>query len=235
YQERYDVIQYYSTHGMAATLSKFYTNLSTTSRETQRKKIYQWLAKKDHIAGLVSTTGTAKQRSWRRLGACTTLSHETEDMLVRWVHDMRKDGVPHPLFLILRTSKSKVKAVVQENLAVPQGFGKRLWESVEPMEAKFNCRVYGNPTAWWNGSISLSFLEFHFSERPDLDTKPVLFVWDDFSAHWTEEVVAYATSINVVLVRIPPRVADPTKCSISLIQAAHQYDRLAGWRVPHLP
>ncbi|RQM20227.1 hypothetical protein B5M09_010695 [Aphanomyces astaci] len=84
-------------------------------------------------------------------------------------------GTKHPLFLILRTSKSKVKAVVQENLAVPKGFGKRLWESL------------------------------HFSERPDRDTKPVLLLWDDFSAHWTEEVVAYATSINVVLVRIPPR------------------------------
>ncbi|RLN98110.1 hypothetical protein DYB28_002775 [Aphanomyces astaci] len=311
---------------MAATLSKFYTNLSTTSRETQRKKIYQWLAKKDHIAGMVSTTGTAKQRSWRRLGAGTTLSPETEEMLVRWVNDMRKDGVPvthamhqlmaleaavdegysehefkagwhwmvgfkrrhklslrartrdsnedgiatrqefsqhvrdlmgehgvdvvynadqtavnyeylptkrindigektvwvkcggktkervtamvlansagtkHPLFLILRTTKSKVKAVVQDNLVERQGFGKRLWESVEPMDAKFNCRVYGNPTAWWNGSISLSFLEFHFSERPDRDTKPVLLLWDDFSAHWTEEVVAYASSINTVVV-----------------------------------
>ncbi|RQM19383.1 hypothetical protein B5M09_013887 [Aphanomyces astaci] len=72
------------------------------------------------------------------------------------------------------------------------------------MEAKFNGRVYGNPTAWWNGSISLSFLEFHFSELPDRETKPVLLLWDDFSAHWTEEAVAYATSINVVLARIPP-------------------------------
>ncbi|RQM29972.1 hypothetical protein B5M09_012422 [Aphanomyces astaci] len=107
-------------------------------------------------------------------------------------------GTKYPLFFIFRTTKSKVKAVVQENLVERQGFGKRLWESVEPMEAKFNCRVYGNPTAWWNGSILLSFLEFHFSE-------PVLLLWDDFSAHWTEEVVAYATSINVVLVRIPPR------------------------------
>ncbi|RHY07350.1 hypothetical protein DYB25_001610 [Aphanomyces astaci] len=111
----------------------------------------------------------------------------------------------HPLFLILRTTKSKGKAVVQENLVERQGLGKRLWESVEPMEAKFNYRIYGKPTEWWNGSISLSFLEFNFSERPDRDTNPVLLFWDDVSAHWTEEVVAYATSINVVLVRIPPR------------------------------
>ncbi|RHY91717.1 hypothetical protein DYB26_007031 [Aphanomyces astaci] len=114
-------------------------------------------------------------------------------------------GTKHPLFLILRTTKSKVKTVVQENLVERQGFGKRRWESVEPMEAKFNCRVSEKSTAWWNGSISLSFLQFHFSDRSDRDTKPVLLLWDDVSAHWTEEVVAYATSINVVLVMFPPR------------------------------
>ncbi|ETV78961.1 hypothetical protein H257_07747 [Aphanomyces astaci] len=79
---------------MAATLTKFYTNLNTTSSETQWKKNYQWLSKNDHIAGMVSTTGTTKQRSWRCLGAGTTLSHDTEEMLLRWVHDMRKNGVP---------------------------------------------------------------------------------------------------------------------------------------------
>ncbi|ETV64713.1 hypothetical protein H257_18451 [Aphanomyces astaci] len=52
----------------------------------------------------------------------------------------------HPLFLIIRTTKSKGKAVVQENLVERQGLGKRLWESVEPMEAKFNYRIYGKPT-----------------------------------------------------------------------------------------
>ncbi|RLN99376.1 hypothetical protein DYB28_009454 [Aphanomyces astaci] len=198
---------------MGATLSKFYTNLSTTSRETQRKKIYQWLVKKAHIAVVYNADQTAvnyeylptktindvgEKTSWVKCGG------KTKERVTAMVL-ANSAGTKHPLFLIPRTTKSKVKAVVQENLVERQGFGKRLWESVEPMEAKFNCRVYGNPTAWWNGSISLSFLEFHFSERPDHDTKPVLLLWDDFSAHWTEEVVAYATSINVVLVMFPPR------------------------------
>ncbi|OWZ05890.1 LOW QUALITY PROTEIN: hypothetical protein PHMEG_00021935 [Phytophthora megakarya] len=33
----------------------------------------------------------------------------------------------------------------------------------------------------------------------------LLLLWDDFSAHWTEEVVAYATSVNVIIMRVPPR------------------------------
>jgi hypothetical protein len=33
---------------------------------------------------------------------------------------------------------------------------------------------------------------------------PMLLLWNDFSGHWTDEVVAYAGSINVVLVKVPP-------------------------------
>ncbi|RHZ39757.1 hypothetical protein DYB26_007082 [Aphanomyces astaci] len=113
-------------------------------------------------------------------------------------------GTKHPLFLILRTSKSKIKAVVQENLTTRQGFGKRLWESVEPMQAANGVVIHGNPTAWWNASISMQFLKYHFSERHDRATKKVMLIWDDFSAHFTDEVTAYAKELNVVLERVPP-------------------------------
>ncbi|ETP38161.1 hypothetical protein F442_14157 [Phytophthora nicotianae P10297] len=33
----------------------------------------------------------------------------------------------------------------------------------------------------------------------------ILFLWDDFSGHWTEEVTQYAVSINVVRLKVPPR------------------------------
>ncbi|RHZ25593.1 hypothetical protein DYB31_004891 [Aphanomyces astaci] len=36
------------------------------------------------------------------------------------------------------------------------------------------------------------------------NNKPVLLLWDDFSAHFTEDVVAYAKTVNVVLEKIPP-------------------------------
>ncbi|RHY98235.1 hypothetical protein DYB31_015653, partial [Aphanomyces astaci] len=89
-------------------------------------------------------------------------------------------GTKYPLFLVMKTGKSKVKAVVQANLTERQGFGKTLWKSIEPLQEQHGCQIFGN-------------------------LRPVLLLWDDFSAHFTDDVVAYAESINVILERIPPR------------------------------
>ncbi|KAF0684209.1 Aste57867_23795 [Aphanomyces stellatus] len=59
-----------------------------------RKKIYLWLAKRDHIEKMAFCSSTADKRCWKPLGTGTTLSDEAEEQLVRWVMDMRKDGVP---------------------------------------------------------------------------------------------------------------------------------------------
>ncbi|KAF0703539.1 hypothetical protein AaE_015322 [Aphanomyces astaci] len=334
YSERLAVIQYYDTCGMPATLDAFYGTLTATARESMRKRVYTWVAKREHILKLGSSQSTAEKRCWRPLGTGTTLTLEAEEQLLRWVLDMRKDGVPvthamlrimaleaaidlglddheflagwhwadgfkrrhglslrcrtrvgqdtpqdgldalesfservkalmrehcidrvynadqtgvnyeylptktintsgektvwvkcggktkdrvtamllgdssgtkYPLFLVMKTGKSKVKAVVQANLTERQGFGKTLWKSVEPLQEQHGCQIFGNPTAWWNKDISLLFLQYHFAARPDRLTKKVLLLWDDFSAHFTDDVVAYAESINVILERIPPR------------------------------
>ncbi|KAE9350839.1 hypothetical protein PR003_g5181 [Phytophthora rubi] len=60
------------------------------------------------------------------------------------------------------------------------------------------------PTAWWNSYISLQFLQYHFGYRDNMDEK-LLLLWDDFSGHWTPEVLDYAASINVILMKVPPR------------------------------
>ncbi|RHY20483.1 hypothetical protein DYB32_010022 [Aphanomyces invadans] len=114
-------------------------------------------------------------------------------------------GRKYPLFLVLKTTKSKDKNVVEENLTWRNGFGRRVWRDVEPLQERLGCRIYGNPTAWWNADMSLEFLRYHFGERPDRVSKKVILLWDDFSAHFTDEVVAYAESINVLLECVPPR------------------------------
>ncbi|OWZ11195.1 hypothetical protein PHMEG_00015821 [Phytophthora megakarya] len=53
------------------------------------------------------------------------------------------------------------------------------------LQEQHDCQIYDNPTAWQN-----------------IEEKIVLF-WDDFSHHWTTEVVAYAASINVILKNVP--------------------------------
>ncbi|ETV82070.1 hypothetical protein H257_05585 [Aphanomyces astaci] len=49
-----------------------------------------------------------------------------------------------------------------------------------------------------NSSISVDFLKFHFADRMD---RPAKFMWDDFSTHFTVEVVSCAEDLNVVLSR----------------------------------
>ncbi|EGZ14102.1 hypothetical protein PHYSODRAFT_410230, partial [Phytophthora sojae] len=34
--------------------------------------------------------------------------------------------------------------------------------------------------------------------------EPILLLWDDVSGHWTSEVLLYAASIKVVLIKVPP-------------------------------
>ncbi|RHY26266.1 hypothetical protein DYB32_008122 [Aphanomyces invadans] len=59
-------------------------------------------------------------------------------------------GNKYPLFEVLKTAQSKVKAVVQENLTMRHGFGKTVWRQVQPLQDEMGCQIHGIPTAWWN-------------------------------------------------------------------------------------
>ncbi|KAF0688317.1 Aste57867_20056 [Aphanomyces stellatus] len=91
------------------------------------------------------------------------------------------------------------------NFTLRNGFGKTVWMEVQQIQGRNGCQIYGNPSAWWNSDLSLAFLKFHFDGRRHQTTKMVLLLWDDFSAHFTDDIVAYAKSINVILERVPPR------------------------------
>ncbi|KAI9996276.1 hypothetical protein PInf_013659 [Phytophthora infestans] len=75
---------------------------------------------------------------------------------------------------------------------------------MDALQTQHQCQNYGNSAAWWNSQISLRFLEYHFANGPNIEDK-MLLLWDDFSGHWTPEVVEYAASINIVLHKVPPR------------------------------
>ncbi|RHY88306.1 hypothetical protein DYB35_013420 [Aphanomyces astaci] len=101
-------------------------------------------------------------------------------------------GTKYPPFLVLKSKASTIKAVVQENITQRHGFGRQVWKEIEDLEANFPLQVYGNPSAWWNAGISLRFLDFHFGHRRGQAVDPVLLLWDDFSAHFTDEVIERA-------------------------------------------
>ncbi|KAG6949874.1 hypothetical protein JG687_00014570 [Phytophthora cactorum] len=64
-------------------------------------------------------------------------------------------------------------------------------------------QIYGNGKGWWDACLTVEWLHYHFGPRQEPD-KPVLLQLDDFSGHWTPEVVKYAKLINVTLVKVPP-------------------------------
>ncbi|KAH9194659.1 hypothetical protein AeNC1_003357, partial [Aphanomyces euteiches] len=114
-------------------------------------------------------------------------------------------GRKYPLFVVLKSTKSRSKEMVQSNLTEWNGFGRQVWKEVSLLNRKFGCVFHGNPTAWWNESLSMDFLRFHFENRPDRETRKVLLLWDDFSAHFTEKVMNLADELNVILEKVPPR------------------------------
>jgi hypothetical protein len=128
--------------------------------------------------------------------------HEKDRLTAMVLAD--SNGVKYPLFLVLKTGESKIAKVVQENLAQRNGFGRTLWPEIEELQERHPSRIFGNPTAWWNSKISLQFLTYHFGHRRGTSSKPVLLLWDDFSAHFTDEVKTLAGELNVILERIPP-------------------------------
>ena len=79
-----------------------------------------------------------------------------------------------------------------------------MWKKVKPAQAATGLQIYGNRTAWWNSRLSLAFLNYHFGSRDENDT-PDLLLWDDFSGHWTREITELATTLRVILKRVPPK------------------------------
>ncbi|RHY05890.1 hypothetical protein DYB36_004722 [Aphanomyces astaci] len=128
--------------------------------------------------------------------------HEKDRVTAMLLGDTK--GTKYSMFLVLKTQASKIKETVVENLTQRNGFGKRVWPEIEDLQERHPSRIYGNPTAWWNGDISKRFLAYHFGHRKGKNLKKVLLLWDDFSAHFSDDVVDYATSLDVILEKIPP-------------------------------
>lgn len=73
---------------------------------------------------------------------------------------------------------------------------------VRALQDEHNVRIYGDKCAWWNSSLTIEFLDYHFANRTQ--DEPVLLLLDDFSGHWTKEATDYAADLNVFLLKVPP-------------------------------
>ncbi|GMF15530.1 unnamed protein product [Phytophthora fragariaefolia] len=64
-------------------------------------------------------------------------------------------------------------------------------------------KIFANGKVSWNIVLSIQFLKYLFGTRSATDD-PVMLLWDNFSPHWTAEIVAYAAQKNSVLQHVPP-------------------------------
>lgn len=107
-------------------------------------------------------------------------------------------------FVVLKTPPSRVAERRYENNRFRHGFGTKVWKEISAVQNETKMQIYGNKTGWWNAYLSIEFLTYFFGDRSEND-KPILLVWDDLGAHWTDEVTQYAKSKNIILERVPPR------------------------------
>ncbi|KAL3656743.1 hypothetical protein V7S43_018406 [Phytophthora oleae] len=74
-----------------------------------------------------------------------------------------------------------------------------MWKDLRAARSEQQLEIYGNQKDWLNRKFSVEFLRYRIGARNAMDI-PVLLLWDDFSGHWTDEVIAFAKS---VLMKVP--------------------------------
>nr|CCA27599.1 conserved hypothetical protein [Albugo laibachii Nc14] len=132
------------------------------------------------------------QTVWVRSGG------KAKDRVTRMLLGDSFDNKYQPL-LIFKTTTALKKETAAEKNAKRHGFGKRLWIKMCDLQSTFGVQIYADVTAWWNAEMSVRFLEYHFGERRERQVSSILLLWDEFSAHWSEQVRICAEELGVVL------------------------------------
>ncbi|KAE9346102.1 hypothetical protein PR003_g7595 [Phytophthora rubi] len=113
-------------------------------------------------------------------------------------------GTKYSPFVVFKMRSSTDTERREENKSRRHGFSESTWKKqIVPAQRETGMLVYTNTKGWWNSELTLDFLKLHFGAREDM-AEPILLLLDDFSGHWTNEVVEYANEINVTLMKVPP-------------------------------
>ncbi|OWZ10337.1 DNA binding protein [Phytophthora megakarya] len=113
-------------------------------------------------------------------------------------------GAKYPPFVIFKMKPSKIKETRDKNESERHGFSLSMWKKhIVKAQNDTGMQVYTNTKGWWNHKMTINFLQFHISNRQNM-SEPILLLLDDFSGHWTEDVIEYAKTINVTLMKVPP-------------------------------
>ncbi|RLO10583.1 hypothetical protein DYB28_009013 [Aphanomyces astaci] len=191
-----NAIQRVAELGMSAFLDGYCVNATPTQRDTTRKKVYGWIKQKDRIHEMATETRTSQEQ------------------LARWVLGMRKDGIPVTYYML------RVMALETAiDLGLTEDEFKAGWHWVRSFKRRHGLSLRAKTRTGQDSSQDGTATLADFSQRVfmcamanDVDviynadqTSKVIILRDDFSAHFTDDVVAYAESINIILQRVPPR------------------------------
>ncbi|KAG2928750.1 hypothetical protein JG687_00001227 [Phytophthora cactorum] len=88
-----NVLIYLDCHTMEDTIARFFPGLLRGQVRSKKRLSYNWKASRDLIEPMCALGLGGHQRS-RSRGAGVTLPAAVEEQLVRWVSDLRADGVP---------------------------------------------------------------------------------------------------------------------------------------------
>lgn len=112
-------------------------------------------------------------------------------------------GRKYTPFVVVKMAPSKIPATHDGNVAVRHAFGIKTWKDMQAAQSANYLQIYANVRGWWTAKLTCRFLRHHFGCRPSKST-PVQLLWDDFSGHWTDDVRACASELNIVLILVPP-------------------------------
>ncbi|KAE8987281.1 hypothetical protein PR003_g10853 [Phytophthora rubi] len=79
---------------IAKVIHEYYPDLSISSYESRRKLLLKWLREKDKLEAQCAAKNGSSKRKARPRGVGTKLPLDAEMSLVKWVNDLRKEGVP---------------------------------------------------------------------------------------------------------------------------------------------
>jgi len=106
-------------------------------------------------------------------------------------------GKKMPPFVVFKEVPSRIPERQKENDSGRNGFGKRVWDKIKC--GCSNNTTFANKTGWLTGSLIVRWLDLMFGSMPG----PKLLLLDEFSGHWTPEVLAKCDELQIKLLRIP--------------------------------
>ena len=111
-------------------------------------------------------------------------------------------------WIVFKSKDSKVEVTRRKNECLRHGFGKEVWKEVSPLQEDNSgyllCQIYRNKSGWWNSRLMKEWLQFNFGFRRCPEENPILLLVDEFSGHWTPDVLELAKRLNIIMMSVPP-------------------------------